>query len=69
MIKKIIYTDHSLLRKYERDISDKEIEEVIKKPDYLIASSDGRQIARKKINNRVINVVYKDRYIIIVTVY
>ncbi len=69
--KKIIYTNHATIRKYERDISDNQILDTIENPDYLLTDSTGRKISRKKINGRLINVIYKDkeRYIIIITVY
>ena len=69
--KKIIYTDHANIRKFERDLSDAEISETINTPDYVIVSVDDRKTATKKIKNRTINVVYKDKIknIIVITVY
>lgn len=69
--KNIIYTGHSIKRKFERDISDDEVIKTLNEPDYTLSSIEGRKIAMKKINQKTIHVVYKEEKanIIIITVY
>jgi hypothetical protein len=69
--KNIIHTNHSMRRKYERNISDGEIEQTLNGPDYTLSSAECRKIAIKRIKDRTIHVVYKEERgnIIVITVY
>ena len=72
MVKKnIIHTNHSMRRKFERDISDDEIAQTLNDPDYTLSSAECRKIAIKRIKDKTIHVVYKEERgnIIIITVY
>lgn len=70
--KAIIHTDHSLKRKFERDISDDEIKKTLDEPDYVLSSTEGRKLAVRKIDQKTVHVVYKEEkanIIVIITVY
>ena len=71
MSKRIVYTSHAILRRFERDISEKDVEFVISKPDYVRTNFDGRKIATRRIGDRTINVIYleKENLIRVITVY
>ncbi len=66
----IIFSLHAKKRLKERTIKEKEVHEIIEIPEYTIRR--GKIIeAFKKINNRLIKVVYikKENYIKVITVY
>ena len=69
--KNIIYTNHSMRRKLERDISNDEITRTLNEPDYTLSSAECRKIAIKRIKDKTIHVVYKEERgnIIVITVY
>ena len=69
--KKIVYTNHAIVRRLERDIDEETIEMIINKPDYVKTTFDGRKIAVKKVKDIIINVVYieDEKLIRIITVY
>ena len=70
-MKKIIYTNHAVVRRIERDIEEKTIELIIRQPDYVKTMLDGKKIAIKNVDNKVMSVVYieKEMHIKVITVY
>ncbi|HLC77099.1 MAG TPA: DUF4258 domain-containing protein [archaeon] len=70
-MKKIIYTNHAIVRRIERDIEEKTIELVVGQPDYIKTTSEGKKIAIKNVDNKIMSVVYieKDTHIKVITVY
>lgn len=71
MDKSIRYSGHAIQRRFERDISEKQIEQTVRFPDYTKTSFEGRKVAVKKFNGKVVNVVYveKETHINVITVY
>ncbi|MFH1978107.1 MAG: DUF4258 domain-containing protein [Candidatus Aenigmatarchaeota archaeon] len=72
MSHKIIrYSKHTIRRKLERNISEEEIEETIRNPNYVLSSFEERKIAVKQIAERTIHVIYNEEktHINIITVY
>lgn len=67
---KLIYTSHAKKRMLERDITEKDVLEIIEFPEYTLKRG-GEIEAYKKINNIMTKVVYivKESYIKIITVY
>lgn len=65
---KIIFTNHSKQRKVERSVSDEQIKQTIELPDYTI-KKENKTEAYKKINNKLLKVVYieKGNFIKIIT--
>lgn len=65
---RIIFTTHAKQRMVEREISLDLIMDALEIPDYTV-SSEQKIGAYKKINNRILKVVYekKDNYIKVVT--
>jgi len=60
-MKKIIYTSHALVRRIERDIDEKTIEDIIRQPDYVKATSDEKKTAVKSVEGRIITVIYVEK--------
>ncbi len=71
MRQKIKYTNHVIVRKFERDITDEEVQKTVDDPEYTMTSIEGKKIAVKVIGNRTIHVVYKESktHINVITVY
>ena len=65
----LILTTHAKKRMIERNIKIREIQESIDIPDYTI-SKNGKIEAYKKINNKILKIVYlkQDRFIKVITV-
>ncbi len=70
-MKNIVYSNHAIQRKLERDITDTEISQTLDEPDYRLTTAEGRSIAVKKIGMKIIRVVYKEEKanIVVITVY
>lgn len=66
----IIFTKHAIIRMRERGILRKDIEKVIKNPDY-IQRDNNRIIVNKKLNKKTLEVVFikGDTKTIILTCY
>ena len=63
----LIFTTHAKKRMFERGIKIEYIKEAIEFPDYTITKTKKTE-AYKKINNKVLKVVYeKDKFIKIIT--
>ena len=64
-----IFTNHAKERMIERNISEKEVREVIEFPDYTV-SKDDKIEAHKKINNKNLKIIYykEGKFIKIATV-
>ncbi|MBI2971424.1 MAG: DUF4258 domain-containing protein [Candidatus Aenigmarchaeota archaeon] len=71
MAKPIRYSSHAIQRRFERDITERQVEETIRSSDYTKTSFDGRKIAVKKFEGRYVSVVYteKETHIKIITIY
>lgn len=67
----IEYSMHAIQRMFERDISEKQVEQTIRNPDYTKTMLDGRKASVKKFNGRTITILYvkKETNIRIITVY
>lgn len=70
-MKNIVYSNHAIQRKLERDITDLEISQTLNEPDYRLTTIDGRSIAVKRIGMKIIHVIYKEEKanIAVITVY
>ena len=55
---KIIFSDHALKRMKERGIENWEIEHLIKYPEYIKKSFEGRKEAVGNIKNRIIKIEF-----------
>lgn len=53
----IIFTRHAITRMKERGILRKDIEKVIKNPDY-IQRDNNRVIANKKLNQKILEIIF-----------
>ncbi|MFA6023426.1 MAG: DUF4258 domain-containing protein [Candidatus Pacearchaeota archaeon] len=64
----IILSYHAKKRVLERNIRFNDIKETIEIPDYTI-SKDSKKEAYKKINNKILKVIYitEDKYIKVIT--
>ncbi len=67
---KIIYSQHSVKRMKQRGITYIEIEQVLKQPNYIKKTFEGRKEALGKVKNRTIKVEFinMENYIKIITV-
>ncbi len=66
----IIFTKHAITRMKERNVLKKDIEKVIKNPDY-IQGDNNRVIVNKRLNRKTLEVVFvkENKKIIILTCY
>ncbi len=63
-------TKHALLRMEQRGIDENSIASIIQNPDETIDSFGRRKLARKRIGDKTLEVVYiKEDDIIVITVY
>ena len=71
MKKPIKFSYHAEQRRKQRGISKLFVIETIRRPEYFKKMPDGRKIAVKTIQNRVITVVFveEENFIKIITVY
>ena len=65
---KIISSDHAKLKIRQRKLSQKRIIETIEKPDSVMLSRGGREIALKKFRTNHMQVIIKREYTVIVVV-
>ena len=70
-MKSIRFSKHTITRCLERDITEETVRYILANAERIKESFDGRKIASKKVENRIITVVFieKEKYISIVTVY
>ncbi len=64
----IIITKHAKVRMLQREITEEEIESIIKKPDVISDGFKERTVVRKKFPQGILEIIYKkteDRIIII----
>ena len=68
---KIIFTHHAKYRLMERSIYVNDIKQTIKYPDQCQIGSNGKILARKNINGKILEAVYKIRgnSYIVITIY
>jgi hypothetical protein len=69
---KFVLTNHAKYRILERGVSVSEIKIVIKNPDRQKSDKYGMLVARKRVNNKTLEVVFKiqgNSYIIITAYY
>lgn len=66
----IIYSDHARKRLKQRGITELEVEHVLKYPNYIKKSFEGRKIAVGEVNRREIKISFikKENYIKVITV-
>ncbi|KXB07188.1 hypothetical protein AKJ52_00745 [candidate division MSBL1 archaeon SCGC-AAA382C18] len=66
---KIVFSDHSLERLKQRNISRRKIREILKNPDETRNGKYGRKIAHRYENDKLIRIIYikkgENRYVII----
>ncbi len=67
---KTVYSDHSRKRMKQRGITEQEVEHILKHPNYVKKSFDGRKEAVGEVKNRIIKVKFieTENYIKIITV-
>ena len=65
------YIPHALERMNERGISRELVEEVLQSPDSINDGYLGRKVTQKRINGRLIRVVYEtvDNDVVVITAY
>jgi hypothetical protein len=64
------FTKHALIRMEQRGIDEYSIESAINDPDETIGSFGRRKLARKIIDNKILEIVYiEEDDIIVITVY
>lgn len=70
-IKPIKFSYHAEQRRKQRGMSKFQVIETIRRPEYFKKMPDGRKIAVKTIQNRIITVVYieEENFIKVITVY
>lgn len=68
---KLKFTDHAQYRIRERKISIEDIKSVVRSPDFSKNSADGYIESRKKIESKVLEVIYKKEgnVILVITSY
>ena len=66
---KIIYSDHAKKRMRERNITEEEVEYILKSPEFVKKDFNNKREAVGHIKNRKIKIVFvKENYIKIITV-
>lgn len=67
----IKYIPHALERMKERGISRELVEEVLLSPDNTLEGYFGRKVAQKRINGKLIRVVYEEKEdeVLVITAY
>ncbi|MBW2994802.1 DUF4258 domain-containing protein [Candidatus Woesearchaeota archaeon] len=70
-MKKVIFSQHALLRMLERDFNEKTVLYVIQNPDFVRKSYSERKIVIKRLNGKIVHVILieKESFIKIITVY
>lgn len=68
---KLILTDHARQRMEERDITEEMVANAIQRPEMVLPSFRGRELARKEIGGKTLEVVFKRELgeILVITVY
>ena len=71
MNKPIKFSFHATQRRKQRGISEYQIIEVIERPEYFKTMPDGRKVAVKTVQNRILTVVYREEenFIRVITVF
>ena len=66
----IIYSEHAIKRMKQRGITNLEIEHILKYPNYIKKSFEGRKEAEGEVRNRLVKIEFieKENYIKIITV-
>ena len=66
----IIYSDHAKRRMRQRGITEFEVDHVLKHPNYIKKSFQGRKVAEGEANNRTIKISFieKENFIKVITV-
>lgn len=57
---KVEYTDYAEVKIRKRNLSKTQIENVLKNPDKIIESDEGRKIAQKVVGKYLLRVVFED---------
>ena len=67
----IIFTQHSLVKLSQRDISKELVKKVVKSPDFIFKSYSNRKIAYKRLGRLYLKVIFRkeNKNIIIITQY
>lgn len=67
----IIYTLHEIMRMLDRLINEKEVEFILKNPDFVDEGRDKTLVASKILGDKIIKVIYRlqGNKIFVITVY
>jgi len=58
----IFFTQHSLLKLKQREISESLVSKTLKNPDHIFKSYSDREIAYKKFRKLYLKVIYKEEF-------
>ena len=68
---KIKYSPHARKRLAQRKIKPGDVEMLIHRPDSIVSADRNRQIARKKIKDKILEIIFveENNQIVIITLY